>query len=344
MRKTSAAAAKTIESVSKLKMSLRRAACFAAALMCLAAAGRAQEPDVLKLPHPGPIRVREAISLEPILGEPVTLEAAAPAQCPTQELPGGGVDDKFSTANFEPAAPSDTLKARVGGTFVDFDSPVADTRFVHTYRLPPCKCLVGAKLEFRTRSLDGLSSNDSVNLGFSTLQNFIQWGRHITDLPGGPAYTLDLAALPTFPGTVSLLSGMQMNRYLDLYIQDDTAVDYARLKVTMCDCCQTQGRAEICMSKFFDKNRNGAKDSNEPFLAGWTFQVADQAGGNLVLSPPTTDSGKVCVGVLAPATYVVSEVPRKGWTQTTPVNPANPVVTVTPGGPLVNLVFGNWGK
>ncbi len=336
----------TIKSVSQLKIGLRRAACLAAAMMCLAAAGKAQEPEVPKLPS-AQIRVGEELSPGPIVGEPVDLEVTAPVQCPSQELPGGGVDDQFSTANFEPAAPSATLKARVGGPFVDFDSPVADTRFVHTYRLPPCKCLVGAKLEFRTRSLNLLSNNDSVNLGFSALQNFIQWSRHLTDLPAGPGpvYSLDLAALPIVPpGTVSLLSGMQMNRYLDLYIQDDTSIDYAKLKVTMCDCCQPQGRTEICMSKFFDKNRNGVKDANEPFLAGWTFQVADQAGGNLVISPPTTNSGKVCVGVPAPATYVVSEVPKTGWSQTTPVNPSNPVVTVTPGGPLVNLLFGNWGK
>lgn len=46
--------------------------------------------------------------------------------------------------------------------------------------------------------------------------------------------------------------------------------------------------------------------------------------------------------MLAPATYTISEVPKPGWIQTTPASSA--VVTVAPGGPAVNLVFGNWRK
>ena len=309
---------------------------FATVAMGCAVAGIAQVPSV-----PGPAKDTEE--------EKLAVGAPSPPQCPSQEiLAGTGVNDNFSTANGpEIAAPSATLQAMVGGPFTDFDGTAQDRHFAHTFRLPPCKCLVGAKLEFRGKSLGGLSSNDSITLGFSTLAGFPRWTAHLTSL-GGPVYSLDLAALPPLtPGpTISLLSAMQTHRYLDFYVQDDTSIDYVKLTVTMCDCCQKEGegKTEICISKFYDKNRNGVKDSTEPGLQGWTFHAKDQAGGNVFTSPPTNATGSSCFAVLAPATYVISEVPQAGWVQTVPVNPANPIVTVTPGGPVVNLLFGNWRK
>jgi hypothetical protein len=283
----------------------------------------------------------------------------APPQCPTQQILAGVIDTPpFSTANgAEPAAPSATLQAATSGPVADFDGTVMNKRFIHTFRLPPCKCLVGAKLEFRAKALGtcGPSSsiNDSLTLGFSTIPGFPRWSARLGGSASPPAlstpdwclpslvrtFSLDLAALP--PGTISLLSAMQTNKYLDVYIQDDTAVDYLKLTATMCDCCQASGRAEICISKFNDKNRNGVQNAPaETGLPGWTFQANDLAGGNLVTSPPTTATGRTCFSVLAPATYAISEVQQAGWIQTTPVSPT--VVTVAPGGPAVNLVFGNW--
>lgn len=301
---------------------------------------------------------------------PALPSAVTPAQCPSQVILAGVIDKPpFSTANgAELAAPSATLLQATVGPLADFDGTAPNKRFVHTFRLPPCKCLVGAKLEFRAKPLGSCGpsspSNDSLTLGFSTLFGFPRWFAYLGSGGGAPflstpawcaptlvrTFTLDLAALPTtggpLPGSppfISLLSAMQTNKYLDFYVQDDTAIDYLKLTATMCDCCQPNGRAEICISKFDDKNGNGVKNTlTEPGLQGWTFQANDQAGGNLVTSPPTTATGTICFSVLAPATYTISEVPKPGWTQTTPAGPA--VVTVAPGGPAVNLVFGNWRK
>lgn len=304
---------------------------------------------------------------EPIDGAevaPPSISSAIP-QCPSQEILAG-VDDMFSTANGpELTAPSATLQNRSGPPYAQFDDTGINKRFIHTFRLPPCKCLVGAKLEFRAKALGSCSlhssGNDTVALGFSTVPGASFWSAYFgkgnpADRPtldpancwGAPlmkVFTLDLAALPIVPppsggGTLSLLSAMQTNGYLDFAVQDDTSIDYIKLRTTMCDCCKPTGRAEICISKFYDKNRNGMKDPNDTGLAGWTFQANDPGGGNLVVSPPTNAAGRICFAVLAPATYVISEVQKPGWIQTAPT-PANPVVTVTPGG-VLDLAFGNW--
>lgn len=290
-----------------------------------------------------------------------------PAQCPTQEILAGVKDNFVTTNGVEAAAPSATLQNTVGGPFASFDGSAQNVHFAHTFRLPPCKCLVGAKLEFVAKALGSCnpssSKNDALTLGFSTLTGFPHWSAWLgsgnpptipwlsTPCWGSPlsqTFSLDLAALPTtggpphLPPTISLLSAMQTNKYLDFYLQDDTSIDYIKLAATMCDCCQPNGRAEICISKFNDTNRDGVKGATELGLPGWTFQANDLAGGNLVTSPPTTAAGTICFSVLAPATYAISEVPQAGWIQTTPVSSANPLVTVTPGGPVVNLLFGNW--
>jgi len=296
-------------------------------------------------PRPQPVEA----PAQPITDALLTAPLPLPAQCPSQDILAGVVDN-FSTANgVETPAPSATLQATISGPYTGFDGIQQDRHFIHTFRLPPCKCLVGAKLEFRLKSLGPLAINDSITLGFSSISGFPRWSATIFGPPlngaSGAIHTLDLAALP-LPnnGTTSLLSSMQMNKYLDVYIQDDMSVDYLKLTATMCDCCQPTGRSEICVTKFNDLNRNGVKDSNEPFLQGWTFVATDVAGGNVVTSQPTNATGRTCLGVLAPATYTISEVTQGGWVQTTPTNPTNPTVTVTPGGPLVNLTFGNWLK
>lgn len=325
---------------------LRRLASFALVAMVLAVPGISQVPS-----------------------EPVAAPTApAPPQCPSQEIKPGGVNDTFSTANgIEAAAPSATLQSQVGGPFADFDGTTRDVHFAHTFRLPPCKCLVGARLEFVAKALGSCpsptassSNNDFLTLGFSTIPGFPRWGAYLGS--GNPntspalstpcwglaplqrTFTLDLAALPTGSGqTISLLSAMQTYGYLDFYVQDDTAIDYIKLTATMCDCCrqdEKKGKAEICITKFHDKNRNGVKEGTEPLLAGWTFKATDQAGGSVVVSSPTSTAGRTCFSVPAPGVYTISEVAQPFWTQTTPANPA--VVTVSLGGPAVNLLFGNW--
>jgi uncharacterized repeat protein (TIGR01451 family) len=173
-----------------------------------------------------------------------------------------GVDDNFSTANGpEPASPSPGLLAFIGTKpRADFDAAEIDKHFGHTFTIPQGKCIKAAKLEFRAKPLSSSSSfasgNDAIHLGFvnnagafvgaqfsayfgtgnppplpSLLGN--AWGNDISTVAAGIVFTLDLAALP---GGINLIPDLNANRYLDIYVQDDTSIDYLRLVVELCDC------------------------------------------------------------------------------------------------------------
>jgi hypothetical protein len=302
---------------------------------------------------------------DPTLFEPVNpglpqqppVPVPAPFQCPSWQTTAGAPDN-FQAGNVETASPSTILKnVLAGSTLVDFDNPLSNRGFAHTFQLPRCGCIVGAKLEFRAKAHSDIPENDALTLGFSDQPTFPRWTAYFGtgNTAGFPMLTsgswtastpatdisLDLGALAPSSGTTSLLSAMQTYRYLDVYVQDDTSIDYLRLTYTACNCdCQPCAKVEVCVNKFNDKNRNGKRDAGEPALAGWTFQAKDQNG--LVISFPATNSdGRSCVSLPAPATYTISEVPKAGWVQSTPSNPADPVVTVAPGATTPNLLFGN---
>jgi uncharacterized repeat protein (TIGR01451 family) len=108
---------------------------------------------------------------------------------------------------------------------------------------------------------------------------------------------------------------------------------------------QKEGKAEICIFKFEDKNGNGVRDfnplnpndpNNEPLLGGWQFNVSP-APLPPATSPVTTlPGGGICFGVSAPGTYTITEIVPPGWTPTTPTTQT---VTVPPS--PVNVFFGN---
>jgi uncharacterized repeat protein (TIGR01451 family) len=108
---------------------------------------------------------------------------------------------------------------------------------------------------------------------------------------------------------------------------------------------QKEGKAEICIFKFEDKNGNGVRDfnplnpndpNNEPLLGGWQFNVSP-APLPPATSPVTTlPGGGICFGVSAPGTYTITEIVLPGWTPTTPTTQT---VTVPPS--PVNVFFGN---
>ncbi len=85
----------------------------------------------------------------------------------------------------------------------------------------------------------GYSVNDGLYLEF--LNPNFRWGRAISTLaPTGPwnsgtskVVTLDLANLPPAGAATSVIGDMT-DGDLDVYVQDDTAVDYMILKVKIC--------------------------------------------------------------------------------------------------------------
>lgn len=184
------------------------------------------------------------------------LAARAGAEC-RDILLEAGVNDSFSPANMsEPAAPSAGLLALMAPNPADFDSTSINQPFGHTFILPEGSCIIGARLEFRAKPLADApsgSDNDAIHLGFVSSDGLFvgtrgsaffgsgntglppllgpQWVP--SNYPEGNMFVLDLGNLL---GGVNLLPGLDANRSVDIYIQDDTAVDYLRLIVSLCDC------------------------------------------------------------------------------------------------------------
>ncbi|MEZ6063248.1 MAG: Calx-beta domain-containing protein [Planctomycetaceae bacterium] len=83
--------------------------------------------------------------------------------------------------------------------------------------------------------------------------------------------------------------------------------------------------------KFNDLNANGSRDTNEPWLNGWTIQLVD-SNGNVVdeqvtmdqdldnngTIDPATETGWYWFNSVLPGTYTLQEVVQDGWRQTTP--------------------------
>ena len=182
--------------------------------------------------------------------------------CVTNRITAGGVTDDFAGA--EPASPSAGLRARLGSsiyrgfdTGLDPNNPCPhNLTFAHTFsNLPPC--ITAAHLTVRLRSCGGLSQNDSLGLSFTgsngtLVTNAGSWGRYLGTNNPSPGLTnavwssgmtmivpLDLSNLTNGNGTVTnLLSDMSANGFLDVVLQDDTAIDYLILDVTSC-CCNS---------------------------------------------------------------------------------------------------------
>jgi hypothetical protein len=118
------------------------------------------------------------------------------------------------------------------------------------------------------------------------------------------------------------------------------------------------GCLKIC--KFEDKNGNGRKDSGEPYLSGWTFNVTDSQGNSQLVTTGsgggtcgggydhsiTTSCGggtsygcDYCVTIcgLAPGDYTVTEIPQAGWTCTT----GNPRTVTVVCDKTTTVQFGN---
>lgn len=104
------------------------------------------------------------------------------------------------------------------------------------------------------------------------------------------------------------------------------------------------GRLNI--TKFYDADGDGTKDTGEVGLPGWTFQV-ERPLGTIVKTLTTGsngDTGEVKLPVdpaASPTRYWIREMPQgTGWRQTTPAD--NPhAVDLSPGA-LTTQLFGNW--
>lgn len=148
-----------------------------------------------------------------------------------------GVQDGYATIH--PASPGAQLAAFMAPNRRQFDDPGLNRQFGHTFtNLPPN--IVSATLIMRARPSPS-GSNDAMALDLTSSSTFA-WsnaGSSLAALSGKPwtsaaddtTFNLPLGALP--PASTSILSALA-DGTLDVYVQDDTQVDYLLLRVEHC--------------------------------------------------------------------------------------------------------------
>ncbi len=80
--------------------------------------------------------------------------------------------------------------------------------------------------------------------------------------------------------------------------------------------------------KFHDLNADGDKDTNEPYLAGWTINAYVDSNGdgdkdaseNTIAGSAVTDANGEFTIYLGPGKYLLCEVQQAGWSQSAPSN------------------------
>ncbi|MBI1840147.1 MAG: HYR domain-containing protein [Verrucomicrobia bacterium] len=172
-----------------------------------------------------------------------------------QTLPCG-VNDCYSLAGLEPTVRGACLlTAYPGNRWKDFDFTWVNRWVGHTWSFPASWTILGATLDTRARppiyGCDGISGNDSISLGLANCTSPAWlWSRYLGSGNASPGlvnapwcsgrectypFSFNLAALPLTPsGTISLLPHMNSVKRLDFFVQDDTTVDFARLRVLRC--------------------------------------------------------------------------------------------------------------
>jgi hypothetical protein len=207
---------------------------------------------------PDPARVNVAVLLLADADDEAEAFDAIALRCPPTLFPGG-VNDSFNPGNgIEPTSPSPGLQLLLqqssGQPSVPFDTTAIDRQFAHTFTLPLGQCIYSLKLLFRARPLSGNPSpgsrNDVIRAGFvNAAGQFVgaQWAAYFgtgntglplllpnqwspSQHPNGGSFMLNLGAVP------GMLADLDARRSLDLYLQDDSAIDYARILVGLCPC------------------------------------------------------------------------------------------------------------
>jgi hypothetical protein len=206
----------------------------------------------------------------------------------------GGRKDNFALPN-DPTVRSTRLNNALPGiTWKDFDDTTSNRYIGHTFSNLPAN-IVRAQLIIRLKPHSDIPFNDSLHLGLlSGPPATWAWQSNIRNLPGAggdwtanPATTfiLDLGNLPT---GVDILAKLATDRYLDLIVQDDSAIDWVDLCVWTCPrrpiffglphsplgqaLLQTGANGEVIISNIGSSGNDGARiDLGE--AEGWGFTI-----------------------------------------------------------------------
>jgi hypothetical protein len=203
----------------------------------------------------------------------------------------GGIQDNY-TPPTEPANPSASLQTWLGSsTYSPYDSTTINQRFAETFVDCPM-CITGAQLQIGLKPLTGVgtsgATNDTLRFGFTdgfgnqvvpywiknigwpaTQQSILpqNWGTQ--NYPNGVVLTLDLAALPlgnsnSNGSTANLVPSLRKQKFLNVDVQDDTAVDFIDFQITT--------------ALAGDMNGDGCVDANDLALLTAYFGQSTPAG------------------------------------------------------------------
>lgn len=186
-------------------------------------------------------RSTQLIALAGLALGSTALAQPCPQDCPQQSriticYEGGRVDGWG--APDDPATPRASFNALLATIppVKGFDNANTNSRFGHTFQNLPCG-IMGATLTISIRAENDISQNDSLGLQW-TGSGFV-FGTALDALPGAGGtwnpgqtntVTLNLTAIP------GLIVSMNANRALDLYLQDDSSIEHARLTINVCPC------------------------------------------------------------------------------------------------------------
>ncbi len=181
----------------------------------------------------------------------------------------GGIADAYGTSvpnQSEHACPQGAFQTWLGNLTAPFDGTTCNRKVGHTFPrngfvFP--KGIVAGRLTIRFRSNCFGWLNDGLALQFVAGPNRFAWSRRLRTLApgystgGDHTVVLDLADLP---GGYNILPRTNTTGKFDVYVQDDTRVDYVMLEVFTCEC--------QCRKRF------GLKVGGAPWAAGSNVTLA----------------------------------------------------------------------
>jgi hypothetical protein len=160
---------------------------------------------------------------------------------------GGELDNFAPTGDANnPANPSATLSAYTQYPTTGYDATSYDRHFIDTLTNIPTGTITKAKFSMGYKVIgSSLYSNDVMYLG-EMGKNHMGLQVYNTNLSQtvagyGQILTSDLMT-PNTLGTGTVFDSLVNNRYLDVYVQDDTAVDFTQLNLCVTDSCSEDAK------------------------------------------------------------------------------------------------------
>jgi hypothetical protein len=181
--------------------------------------------------------------------------AAGDKACPSQPyyLYSGGKPDNFA-GPADLAFPSPNLVAFIpaNGPTVTYDTPMSDGRFGDSFNLQNTRGICYAVIEFKAKSTNGGSPNDGLTMGHVVGSNGSPFDVVAQIINPGAVTTVQSYAFDaTGRGLLAQQTGWGLNKapaqsVLDLYLQDDTMLDFFRMYIWYAPPCGGVGGASTC--------------------------------------------------------------------------------------------------